>query len=90
MVKPKEWFKKVNKLGWKQSKYDVLTCLGHFFLINNSSVQRNYFFDEDFGLGYGEETELSLHISKAGGFHQFNMSNSCYHYGSLSFGHKKK
>ena len=86
---PNKWFGKVNKLKWKQSNYDVVTCLGHFFLINNSSVQRKYFFDENFNLGYGEETELSLHISKTGGIHQFNMHNYCYHYGSLSFGQKK-
>ena len=89
LVKPNEWFRKVNKLNWKKPNYTIITCLGHFFLINNSTVQRKYFFDEDFGLGYGEETELSLHISKTGGFHQFNMSNYCYHYGSLSFGQKK-
>ena len=43
IVTPNQWFRKVNKLNWNKPNYNIVTCLGHFFLINNSTVQENIF-----------------------------------------------
>ena len=46
--------------------YDVPSCHGFCFFIANSKLRFKKLFNPKFGLGYGEENELSMKILKRG------------------------
>lgn len=65
--------------------YDVPSCHGFCFFIANSKLRFKKIFNPDFGLGYGEENELSMKILKRGFRNVLYPNTFIYHKESVSF-----
>ena len=77
-------FCKTNQLPRKT--YNLPTAIGHFAAFRVDAIKRDYFFDMEFGKGYGEENELSCHLTQNGFKHIYSANSKVFHYGGKSFG----
>lgn len=69
---------------------ELPTCVGFCVLIKRCVLDKVGLFDEEnFGLGYGEENDLSCRAQAAGFKDILDDSSYVYHRGSMSFGGKK-
>ena len=89
LIVPDEWLNYVKNLSFSRDHYYLPTMIGHFAIIRISSIHRSFLFNEIFNLGYGEENELSIYISRNGFRHVMNVNAFCFHYGGTSFSEKK-
>jgi GT2 family glycosyltransferase len=68
---------------------EVPTCHGFCCLIMNSRLKLDYLFNSDFGMGYGEENDLSMRLRNQGFINIACPSVYVYHHESVSFGDVK-